>query len=78
MTTVQLCGKETVFKLDTGAEVTAISLETFRALRRQNLSSPQKVLYGPSRSTLDIAGQFEGRFSHKTKTTLQTAYVVNG
>ena len=36
MTTVRLCGQETVFKLDTGAEVTAISLETFKTLRRAN------------------------------------------
>ena len=70
LTTVRLCGQETVFKLDTGAEVTAISLETLKTLRRQNLSAPKKVLYGPSHSSLEVAGQFEGRLSHKSKSSL--------
>ena len=78
MTTVRLCGQETAFKLDTGAEVTAISLVTFKTLRRQNLSAPKKVLYGPSHSSLEVAGQFEGRLSHKSKSSLQTVYVVKG
>ena len=36
------------FKLDTGAEVTAISEETFQLLNNCTLSHPEKNLYGPS------------------------------
>ena len=75
---LHLCERETVFKLDTGAEVTAISELTYQSLGKQTLVSPGKALYGPSRQPLKVVGQFEGRFAHKNKTTVQTVYVVNG
>ena len=53
-THIKLQGKQTAFKLDTGAEVTAISSETYKALGSQHLYSPDRVLYGPSRQPLNV------------------------
>ena len=47
--TINTNGHNTVFKLDTGAEVTAISAETFQEMGNIQLSKTSKVLYGPSR-----------------------------
>lgn len=38
---------DVTFKLDTGAEVTAISERTHRLLGKPDLQKPSKVLYGP-------------------------------
>ena len=49
---IQLNSKQTPFKLDTGAEVTAISGATHQHLGKPKLSHPDKLLYGPSRQPL--------------------------
>ena len=54
-----LAGDETIpFKIDTGAQVTAISEETFRKLDRVKLKKLSKSLYGPGQHLLDATGQF--------------------
>ena len=54
-TKIQLCGTETVFKLDTGAEVTAISDQTFHTLlHKPQLNTPEKILRGPSSCVLEV------------------------
>ena len=74
---LEMCGKTTKFKLDTGAEVTAISERSFQQLKRQPATNtPTKVLYGPSRRPLQVTGCFRGTISHKDKSTIQTIYVV--
>ena len=45
---LKLNGKEVSFKLDTGAEVTAISEETYRQVYGKTLQRASKVLYGPA------------------------------
>ena len=66
------------FKLDTGAEVTAISEETFQLLNNCTLSYPEKNLYGPSRQPLEVLGKFEGKLAYyDNKSTIQPVYVVN-
>ena len=50
-------GKEIRLKIDTGAEVTAISEETFQQIGGASLQRPRNVLYGPARHTLDVLGQ---------------------
>ena len=77
-TTLQLNRRKTQFKLETGAEATAISMETYRALQRPKISPPKKSLYGPSRQPLDCIGQFSGKFYYKGKTTTQPVYVIRG
>ena len=63
-TTILLNKVEVSFKLDTGAEVTAISEETYRALGQVTLQEPSKVLRGPARQTLDVLGQFTTTLVH--------------
>ena len=48
-TTVQLNQRRKQFKLETGAEVTAISKKEYENLRKVSLTNPERVLYGPSR-----------------------------
>ena len=66
------------FKLDTGAEVSAISDTTFRSFKGHRLIQPSKSLYGPACSALEVIGQFDGRLCHGRKSTTQTMFVVKG
>ena len=66
------------FKMDTGAEVTAISAETFKRLGGDTLDQSTKKLCGPSRQPLQVLGKFEGSLRHGTKTVIQTIFVING
>ena len=75
--TVKVDTLPTVFKLDTGTEVTAVSEEVFLRLKK-TLQKPSRVLYGPSRQCLDVIGQFEETLCYKGRSTLQTIYVVRG
>ena len=45
-------GKQVTFKIDTGAEVTAISKATWQSLGKPDLQSPSKLLYGPAKKPL--------------------------
>ena len=63
---IELEGIKTTFKLDTGAEVTAISDSTFHNhLKHQKLAKPTKILFGSSRRPLEVLGQFKGELKHK-------------
>ena len=75
---IQLNSKQTPFKLDTGAEVTAISGATHQHLGKPKLSHPDKFLYGPSRQPLKVIGKFKGTFTHKGRQSHQQVYVVIG
>ena len=77
-TTVTLNGKRLSFKLDTGAEVTAISMEAYKQLRKPQLTTPEKILYGPSRQPLKTTGEFAGKFSHNGEAATQRVFVVDG
>ena len=67
-----------MFKLDTGAEVTAVSEKTYQQLKNQHLTPPQKVLYGPSRTPLKVLGQFEAQLCHQKASVRQQVFVVQG
>ena len=77
-TTLLVKGKEVTFKIDTGAEVTAISEDTFRQLGGVRLQRPSKVLYGPARHTLDVLGQYMTTLRHEQSSSLQPVFVVRG
>ena len=67
------------FKLDTGAEVTAISLVTYEGLKpgkHIKLGQPSKILYGPGNQALHVAGQFDASLTHKGIQSHQTIFVV--
>ena len=55
--------KLVVFKLDTGAQVTAISEKTYAELQPGPLKKPSKVLYGPAGKTLNVFGQFTAKIT---------------
>jgi hypothetical protein len=76
--TLTFNGHDTNFKIDTGAEVTAISKEMYEQIQVPEISAPTKTLYGPSRQPLRTLGQFSGTLSHKGKTTVQPIFVVSG
>ena len=70
---ITLNKRPTRFKLDTGAEVTAIDVITYCTLGKPKLSTPKRLLYGPSKQKLATLGQFEASFTHKEKTAGHTA-----
>ena len=74
---IRLNACETNFKLDTGAEVTAISEQTYKRLKKPQLTTTSKILHGPSQQPLKTISQFWGTFSHK-KEVKQLTFVVDG
>ena len=70
--------KTVTFKMDTGAEVTAISSETYEMLGRPKLTKPSKALYGPAHQALDAMGQFTVWLKYGQHSTRQRVYVVGG
>ena len=65
------------FKLDTGAEVTAISHSTYQQLlNAPPLNTPEKVLCGPARKPLQVLGQCAIDLSHGGRSTKQQLFVV--
>ena len=54
--TVSLNNKAVDFKLDTGAEVTAVSEETYKQVYGKQLQRPMGVSCGPSYQSLKVQG----------------------
>ena len=69
--------KKVTFKIDTGAEVTAISKATWQSLGKPELQPPSKLLYGPAKKPLKNTGYFTSNLSHKTKISQQQIFVVD-
>ena len=64
------------FKLDTGAEVTAISEEALQMIGKLNLERPSKQLCGPDKKPLKVLGSFTADLSCKQQTSRQEVFVV--
>ena len=75
--TVCLEHKEVRFKLDTGAEVTAITEATYQKMRGKRLRRATIPIYGAASNRLKVLGQFRGKLSHK-ELSHQEIYVVQG
>ena len=75
---IRVGSQDTTFKIDTGAEVTAVSEEFFRKLKGKDLKEPSRLLYGSGRQPLDVLGQFTERLHYKQKSSLQKIFVVKG
>ena len=71
LTTIRIGEKTVKFKLDTGAEVTAVTKQTYQYLGKPQLCVSDKVLYGPSRHTLGVLGKFRCELTHGHKVTQQ-------
>ena len=63
-------------KIDTGAEVTAISDQIFQSLDKDLSKIMEKQLYGPSHQLLSTLGQFEARLVHKIKSSIQSVLIL--
>ena len=68
--------RDVKFKLDTGAEVTAINLETFNKLQKVQLRQPSKALYGPARQRLKVAGQCTIQLTHEGNSSNEEVFIV--
>ena len=65
---MEIRGRTVHFKLDTGAEVTAIiSQESFQRVGQVSLKKSVKVVYGPAKQKLDVIGQLEKVISYVKK-----------
>ena len=74
-----LIGDQSVFfKLDTGAQVTAVTEETYRAISPGPLKKPSRVLYWPTRQTIETIGKFSAKVTVGDRMSKQTIYVVRG
>ena len=75
---IEVNGTKLQFKVDTGAEVTAMSEKDYQGLRKVNLQPTSKILYGPSHHTLKTIGQFRGKVKYGEKQSEQLIFVVRG
>jgi len=66
------------FKVDTGAEVTALSEETFRTFTNQvrQLQKSPHILRGANRSPLDVVGEGQMTLTYNDKSSIQRVFVV--
>ena len=75
-TTVIVNGRELPFKLDTGAEVTAISDQALQLLNVKELQSSNKRLCGPDNRPLDVVGELSATLIYKERSCTHPVYVV--
>ena len=75
---VHLKDKMVPFKLDTGAEVTAITENAYKTLPNVTLQPTTKALHGPARQSLHVLGQITTPITHGKLSTVQTIFVVRG
>ena len=68
--------KEVSFKLDTGAEVTAITEQSYQSIGSPCLQKPQKQLRGPNNRPLDVIGTITTTMSYMNKSCSTDIYVV--
>ena len=68
----------TPFKIDTGAEVSAICEATFSSLTSVKLNKPTKNLQGPDRKPLNVLGSVHVCLKYKEKCTTQEVHVIKG
>ncbi|XP_064468421.1 uncharacterized protein K02A2.6-like [Ornithodoros turicata] len=64
------------FKVDTGADVTAIPASALPPKDLSCVTRPTKVLYGPGRSKIDTVGQLKVDITWNGRTTRQDVFVV--
>uniref|UniRef100_A0A3B3HH25 Gypsy retrotransposon integrase-like protein 1 n=1 Tax=Oryzias latipes TaxID=8090 RepID=A0A3B3HH25_ORYLA len=78
ITEVDVNSHSTVFKIDTGADVTAVSETLYKEGQFGKLEKPTKVLRGPGGSRLQVQGMFTANLHKNNKNTKEDIYVVKG
>lgn len=76
ISSITINGTKMPFKLDTGAEVTAVSKETWERLGKPTLQPPSKQLFGPAQHPLQVLGQFYCHLTHTGRESQQQVFVV--
>ena len=66
------------FKVDTGAEVTAITESVYKDLTKIHLQKASKILHGPANQSLQVVGQFTTKLVYGLRSTEQIVFVVRG
>ena len=67
------------FKMDTGAEVTAISDRVYKSMPSAPILQPaNRALLGPARQKLGVLSQFQGTLTADSESCKQTIYVIKG
>ena len=75
-TEVEINKKKINFKLDTGAEVTAVSEKAYHTLGQPPLKKANRIIYGPAQQKLDVTGQTEVTMTHCGNSSKQTMFVI--
>ncbi|KAJ8375467.1 hypothetical protein SKAU_G00060470 [Synaphobranchus kaupii] len=78
MTELKMDAHKTVFKIDTGADVTAVPETLYARGQFSRLVRPTRILKGPGRNPLQVKGKFTATLSKGNKTTKEDIYVVEG
>ena len=73
---ISINGKVVDFKIDIGAEVTAITPSTYNLISAPKLDKPLKSLRGLDRKPLSTLGMMEVRLSHEERHCQQSVYVI--
>ena len=76
LTTVAVNSELMKFKVDTGAEVTALTEDPLSQLGTIQLKSPSKVPCGPDKTSLKVLDQTRVTLTSKGKLCSQDVYVV--
>ena len=69
---------KTLFKIDTGADVTAVPKTLYTKGRFSCLERATLILKGPGRSPLGVEGKFTTTIKRGDKSTKEDIYVVDG
>ena len=75
--TISVNGRKLPFKLDTGAEVTAVSKATWQEIGKPLLQPPDKQLFGPACQPLEVLGHFLGHLTYQGRETRHQVFIVN-
>ncbi|XP_064476419.1 uncharacterized protein LOC135390594 [Ornithodoros turicata] len=76
---INLCGATLDFKVDTGADVTVVSEETYRTyLSTIPLNKPSTILKGPNRSKLQVLGVIKAELEYRLKKLSTDVFVIRG
>ena len=76
--TLILEGKPITMHIDTGAEVTVISQQTWKSVGQPELLPSDRTLRGPDRRAISTLGRLTGTFKMGTQQAEEEIYVVKG
>ena len=75
---IQIGNRSLPFKVDTGAEVTAITESVYKDPTKIHLQKASKILHGLTNQSLQVVGQFTTKLVYGLRSTEQVVFVVRG